>query len=194
MMIVCYVHNIFPGLAHPTLDPSRQPQSMVFNMAQRERSFRAPHREHGPLPQQSSFVAAAGDSIPQPRVITTEMNIGRSTRATRRAETGEGSQHVARGNKRQRGAGRGAADIAGTSVAARGRGAGRGRISGRTAGGRAGRGAGRGRNTAAASTGRGAGISSGVDTSLGLGFGTGRGAYYWLFGDDRATEIPDLNL
>lgn len=86
MLLLCYVQNIFPHLANPMLDPSRQPNSMVFNMAQRERSYRAPQREHGPLPEKSSFVAAAGAAIPQPRVITTEMNIAAAGHRRRRRD------------------------------------------------------------------------------------------------------------
>ena len=97
---------------------------MVYNMTQRELAIRAPQRVHGPLPEQSAFVAAAGAAIPQPR-ITTEMNIGRQTRATTVADRGEGSGR-GRGRKRQRNpdaiAARGA-----TTERGRGSNAGRGR-------------------------------------------------------------------
>ena len=70
------MQNIFPNQPDPLLDPIGTPFSMVYNMTQRELAIRAPQRVHGPLPEQSAFVAAAGAAIPQPRV-TTEMNIGR---------------------------------------------------------------------------------------------------------------------
>ena len=75
------------------MDPSRLPDSMVSSMARRERSHRAPQRFHGPLPEQSAFVAAAAAAIPQP-TVTTQMNIGR-------IERGEGSQPASRGKKMQ---------------------------------------------------------------------------------------------
>ena len=75
-----FVQNIFPSQANPILDPMQSPTSMVYSMSQRELLRRAPNRVHGPLPEQSSFVLAAGAAIPQPRV-TTEMNAGRQTRA-----------------------------------------------------------------------------------------------------------------
>ena len=84
-----YVQNIFPNNVDPLLDPIDSPTSMVFTMAQREISTRAPQRVYGPLPQQSAFVGAAGAAIPQP-VVTTEMIIGRQTRANTIAQREEG--------------------------------------------------------------------------------------------------------
>ncbi|KAE8799076.1 Synaptic vesicle 2-related protein [Hordeum vulgare] len=63
-------HNIYPNQADPLLDPTESLTSMVYNMAQRELDKRPPYRVHGPLPEQSSFVASAGAAIPQPRVTT----------------------------------------------------------------------------------------------------------------------------
>ncbi|KAI4969045.1 hypothetical protein ZWY2020_046375 [Hordeum vulgare] len=71
--IICFIvekptsENIYPNQADPLLDPIESPTSMVYNMAQRELARRPPNRVHGPLPEQSSFVASAGAAIPQPR-------------------------------------------------------------------------------------------------------------------------------
>ena len=124
------LQNIFPNRPDPRLDPTESPTSMVFNMASRERARRPPQRVHGPLPELSSFVAAAGAEIPQPRV-TTEMNVARQTRARTEADIARGKKRRGRGEvhpnaRRGRGAsavsapGRGASANAG---AGRGRGA-----------------------------------------------------------------------
>ena len=174
-----FVQNIFPSQANPILDPMQSPTSMVYSMSQRELLRRAPNRVHGPLPEQSSFVLAAGAAIPQPRV-TTEMNAGRQTRARTVLERGEGSQASGRGRgrKRQRnpasGRGRGEA-------AASGRGRGAAAASGRGRGGNATAGGGRGATHVA---GRGTGGRGGMP---------GDRAYWLLFGEERRVEIPDLN-
>ncbi|KAE8782667.1 Synaptic vesicle 2-related protein [Hordeum vulgare] len=85
-----FLQNIYPNQADPLLDPIESPTSMVYNMAQRELARRPPNRVHGPLPEQSSFVASAGAAIPQPRV-TTEMSTARLTRATTTFDIGAGS-------------------------------------------------------------------------------------------------------
>ena len=184
-----FVQNIFPSQANPILDPMQSPTSMVYSMSQRELLRRAPNRVHGPLPEQSSFVVAAGAAIPQPRV-TTEMNAGRQTRARTVLERGEGSQASGRGRgrKRQRnpdaGRGRGA-------TAASGRGRGAAAASGRGRGGNATAGGGRWSNIAAGG-GRGATHVAGRGTG-GRGGMPGDRAYWLLFGEERRVEIPDLN-
>ena len=154
---------------------------MVFNMASRERARRPSQRVHGPLPELSSFVAAAGAEIPQPRV-TTEMNIARQTRARTEAD-------IERGNKRR---GRGEVH----PNARRGRGASAVSAPGRGASADAGSGEG-----ASADVGRGRGANAGAGRGRGAipEAGTGRGGQagereWWLmFGDDIASHIPDLN-
>ena len=93
------------------------------------------------------------------------MNIGRTTKTT---ERGEGSQPASRGKRKN--------VAAGTSSGV-GRGRGRNAAAGTSSG------AGRGRSSAA-------GTSLGAGTSSGAG---GRGFLWLLCGDDRSTEIPDLN-
>ncbi|KAI5015918.1 hypothetical protein ZWY2020_059466 [Hordeum vulgare] len=158
-----FLQNIYPNQADPLLDPIESPTSMVYNMAHREIARRPPNRFHGPLPQQSTFVASAGAAIPQPRV-TTEMSTARLTKATTAIEIGQTSQSSARARRRARGAGAGGGR-------ARGAGAGGGRARGAAA-------------CPTGSRGRGA-FSSGTTT------GRGRGAYWLLFGND--SSIPDLN-
>ena len=203
------LQNIFPNRPDPRLDSTESPTSMVFNMASRERARRPSQRVHGPLPELSSFVAAAGAEIPQPRV-TTEMNISRQTRARTTADIARGKKGRGRGEvhpnaRRGRGAsgvsalGRGASADAG-SVEGASAGAGRGR--GANAGAERGRGAnagaerGRGANAGA---GRGRGGSSvnawrGENSDAGRGRGgqAGERAWWLMFGD-IASHIPDLN-
>ncbi|KAI4986462.1 hypothetical protein ZWY2020_019092 [Hordeum vulgare] len=170
--------NIYPNQADPLLDPIESPTSMVYNMTQRELARRPPNRVHGPLPEQSSFVASAGAAIPQPRV-TTEMSTARLTRATTTLDIGQTSQPSARSRRRARGAAVGGGRARGVAVVAgrtRGVGAGAGAVRAR--------GAGAGPVNPTGSRGRGA-FSSGTTT------GRGRGAYCLLFGDD--SSIPDLN-
>ena len=184
------LQNIFPNRPDPRLDPTESPTSMVFNMASRERARRPPQRVHGPLPELSSFVAAAGAEIPQPRV-TTEMNVARQTRARTEADIARGKKRRGRGevhpNARR---GRGA-----SAVSAPGRGA---RADARSGEG-ASAGAGRGRG-ANAGAGRGRGGSNvnawrGENSDAGRGRGgqAGERAWWLMFGDDIASHIPDLN-
>ena len=138
------LQNIFPNRPDPRLDPTESPTSMVFNMASRERARRPPQRVHGPLPELSSFVAAAGAEIPQPRV-TTEMNVARQTRARTEADIARGKKRRGRGevhpNARR---GRGA-----SAVSAPGRGASEDVAPGRGRGENAEAGRGRGANAEA---------------------------------------------
>ena len=175
---------------------------MVFNMASRERARRPPQRVHGPLPELSSFVAAAGAEIPQPRV-TTEMNIARQTRARTEADIARGKKRRGRGevhpNARR---GRGA-----SAVSAPGRGASADAAPGRGRGANAGAGRGRGANP---EDGRGEGANTGAvrgrggsnghawrgensDAGRGRGGQAGERAWWLMFGDDIASHIPDLN-
>ena len=195
------LQNIFPNRPDPRLDPTASPTSMVFNMDCRERARRPSQRVHGPLPELSSFVAAAGAEIPQPRV-TTEMNVARQTRARTEAAIARGKKRRGRGEvhpnaRRGRGAsavsapGRGASADAGSREGAsagvgRGRGANPGASRGRGA--NAGAGRGRGANPGA---GRGRGANAGV--GRGRGGQAGDRAWWIMFGDDIASHIPDLN-
>ena len=184
------LQNIFPNRPDPRLDPTESPTSMVFNMASRERARRPSQRVHGPLPELSSFVAAAGAEIPQPRV-TTEMNVARQTRARTEADIARGKKRRGRGEvhpnaRRGRGAsavsapGRGASADAGSGEGASA-GAGRGR--GANAG------AGRGRGGSNVNAWRG----ENSDAGRGRGGQAGERAWWLMFGDDIASHIPDLN-
>ena len=126
-------------------------------------------RSHGPIPQESSFVAAARESIPGPRV--------RLTTATAR--------------------GRGKATKT-TNTSGRGAGQGRGRNAGQSSGRGAGQGRGRKRpTTEASSSGTAAPRANPSDRSTRRNYKTGAGsAHHLLFGDDNQQnmqEIPDLN-
>uniref|UniRef100_A0A453S766 Uncharacterized protein n=1 Tax=Aegilops tauschii subsp. strangulata TaxID=200361 RepID=A0A453S766_AEGTS len=150
-----------------------------------ERAYVSSYIAPGPLPEESTFVVDARDSIPQRRTTTTATNTVRGAargRGVGRAseeqidETGT-SSNAGRGNKRQK-----------QNSNATGRGGGGGGARGREGGRRGARGRG-GREGA-----RGRGGGNGAATFPGQGL-------YNLFGPDGATAatettnafIPDLN-
>uniref|UniRef100_A0ACD5VHE1 Uncharacterized protein n=1 Tax=Avena sativa TaxID=4498 RepID=A0ACD5VHE1_AVESA len=62
------LQTIIPQNPNPIMDPTNQRNMMVYKMGQE--AHVVPRKSHGPLPSESSFVAAARDSIPQARVTT----------------------------------------------------------------------------------------------------------------------------
>lgn len=102
-----YMQHLHVQPQNPTLDPSHQLNSMVYNLEQEAQQNVPMSRYHGPLPE-SAFVDAARESIPQARVrITTTTTRGRgrargrsaaTTPATREEEPQtEASRGIARG-------------------------------------------------------------------------------------------------
>ncbi|KAM0866609.1 hypothetical protein ACQ4PT_042520 [Festuca glaucescens] len=179
-----YIQNIMPQRTILDLDPMHQQNSMVYKLGVEERAHVAPNRAHGPLPQESSFVQAARESIPQTRV--------RVTTAT------------SRGNLRGRGRGRNSTAHVSNDDHQPSRGRGRGRNT--TAhvgddGQQPSSGQGRGkRKKPQANSSCNVEIQEEVDRGAGRARGrgsyaTGPGsAYYLLFGDGgQPTTIPDLN-
>ncbi|KAM0886359.1 hypothetical protein ACQ4PT_029736 [Festuca glaucescens] len=97
-----YIQNIIPQNISGTLDPMHQQNSMVFKLGIEERAHFPPTRTHGPLPQESSFVQSARDSIPAATVrITTASSRGnlrgRGRGRTSRAHVPDDGQQATRG-------------------------------------------------------------------------------------------------
>lgn len=179
------LQHIIHNVPDPRMDPTQNQQSMVYLIGQEDMANMPLPRVTNPLPEESSFVVAARDSIPAPRVTT--------------AQT--------RGSVSARGRGRGRVPSAGLERG-RGRGQGRGRSSKRKARtdvppsspttSQPARGRGRGRSSKRKSNVLADDVLANDQVSEEIAYNTGPGsAYHLLFGDDqvrnRQRGLPDLN-